>query len=519
MSDIAPHRLARSDFAFAAALTATLLVVYGGFWQPRGWGTSSRLLLTYALVQTGSIEVTPFVVADSGEGLRPNVQTRDLSSTDGRTFHSDKAPGQGFLGVPAAAAAIWSGLAPPYPPETQFTPRRYPTDYWITLGTSGLAAALTAALLYLMVRSATGLAISAAAAAVGYGLTTHALVYATLAYGHCAAGLFALLAVYGWYWRSSRTWAALAGAAAGMAVCIDYPLATLPAALGLWEAGKVAFLRGRGTVRLLCFVGGGLPLAVLLGGYHHAVTGSPFELPYRFEYSDLFAYHRDATIPLGTPDPWVVLKLLAGTKRGMALYCPVALVGLPCLPLAWGRCRGLAATVGLTFAGVLAVNAAFPAWDGGWSTGPRFLLPTVPLLILCAGLWMSRRPSRRGPKVRHWTLLTLVVAAAMVGGFMNATFGSADGRIPDAMTDSMGRKHSIDHPLRGYVWPRILDEAFPAPYVGALRLVPTAAGQLSPRSVYVLRALLTVIAVGFVLAGLVLDRRRAATAGTDSPRR
>jgi hypothetical protein len=38
--------------------------------------------------------------------------------------------------------------------------------------------------------------------------------------------------------------------------------------------------------------------------------------------------------------------------------------------------------------------AMYEFWTGGWNWGPRYLLPTVPLLVLAAGEWVYVHPTR-----------------------------------------------------------------------------------------------------------------------------
>ena len=107
---------------------------YAFFWHTRDWNTASRLMLTYALVDRGTVAIT---------GLEQ--QTNDKAFFEGQ-YYSDKFPGFSLLAtLPYAIAKIALRL-PSHPLNVAAFPY-WDADYWSTLGTSGLFTALTAVLL------------------------------------------------------------------------------------------------------------------------------------------------------------------------------------------------------------------------------------------------------------------------------------------------------------------------------------------------------------------------------------
>lgn len=378
----------------AAFVFMGLFAIYGCFRQDRDWNTSSRLLLTAGLVQDRSIDVTPYV-SQNGQ-LLENPLTRDLAVNDQGRFFSDKAPGHSFWGAGSYALLEVFSLGPlPKPAPSSL---HWPAEYWITWLTSGLATAATAALIVLLVEHLTALLRAATLAALGFGLATIAWPYATLYYGHSTAGFWALLTAFLLVrWPESQVCCLLAGLAAGCAVVTEYTLVVLPASVviaeigsGLWGSSQ------RPGRRLLLFIVGGIPLAVLLGVYHQAVTGSPFRFPYSMEVHDeLFGYHKEGYgIPISLPDWLVIRELLWGTRRGLLWYSPVVFGAIPGLWTLVRRGQGKLATVAIgTFLGLFFINAGFPTWDGGWATGTRFLLPSFPLLLVATGTWLGTRPA------------------------------------------------------------------------------------------------------------------------------
>ncbi len=115
-------------------LFVILLASYAFFWQSRDWNTATRLMLTYAIVDRGTIVI---------DGLED--QTHDRASFEGH-YYTDKLPGFSFLAIPAYAASRWAFGLPPHPVGAKGF-AHWPADYWVTLGTSGLLSALTGVLL------------------------------------------------------------------------------------------------------------------------------------------------------------------------------------------------------------------------------------------------------------------------------------------------------------------------------------------------------------------------------------
>lgn len=434
-----------SSTALSAALFIGLWGIYGCVIQDRDWGTTSRLLLTYALVQDGTSEVTGFV--SSGGRLLEHPQTRDLAVNDQGRFFSDKAPGQSWLGVPAYWLALGTGLASPFP-HAAHAIVQWPGDYWVTWWSVGLIGAATSSLLFLTLVRMEIRALPAMAASLALGLATLYLPYATLFYGHASAGFFTLLSVNLLTGpRRGPARAFLAGVAAGYATMIDYPLAAfaLLASVGLMAAAIFSPPSRTRQYPWLAFVAGGAPMACLLGYYHYRVTGSPFRFPYSLEVMEnLFGYHKEGYgIPIGAPKWEVVQQLLFGLPRGLAWYSPALLGAIPGSVLLLLRSRYLLAWLILsTFVALLVIHAGFPAWEGGWATGPRFLIPAFPLLALATGVWLDFRPPGRWSSRLQSIAKGIWALVVLASGLMLLGFTMTGVRVTPA----------IDNPPRDYLW-------------------------------------------------------------------
>jgi len=419
--------------------TALWLLLIGVGWSAcfhhtRDWNSASRLLLSHAMVQTHSIEVTPFV-AVHGQLVR-NPPTRDLASPDGQRYFSDKAPGQSLLGAAALPLLKALKVAADHPLATdsiasqaeRLSLRR--TDYLLTVATSGVCAGLAAAVVYLLLRRWNVGATTAAAAALALEFASPWQAYGALYYGHVAAGLFAVLAV--WFFDADfdsslrrLTAAFLAGLFAGLAVLVEYTMATLVISIVLAAAITALAARGRSRGRwdaAVAFLLGGLGPAMWLGWYHWRVTGDPFVPAYRYEVErDFAAVHaKGSGIPLSTLQPGAIFELPFGSSIGLVLFAPAvvwAVVGIVRLISARPRV-GWTALFSVVF--LLIVVACFPNWNGGLATGPRFLSPSLPVLFAAAGVAWDLASKQKVGRFLLAISTPIVVGAAILNTAMNA---------------------------------------------------------------------------------------------------
>ena len=89
------------------------------------------------------------------------------------------------------------------------------------------------------------------------------------------------------------------------------------------------------------------------------------------------------------PDAGVAWAVLFGLYRGLLPLAPVlAFVPLGAV-LLWRRGERLTVAVaGLMAVYYVGMNASYFYWDGGWSTGPRHIVPMLPLLgLLLVPVW------------------------------------------------------------------------------------------------------------------------------------
>jgi hypothetical protein len=260
-----------------------------------------------------------------------------------------------------------------------------------------------------------------------------------MSHGHQASA-FALIAAFALLWRPDATWpairAGLAGFLASYAAVIELQVGPVSAILGLY-----LLVQAIGRARKLSTVGdfavGALVPALVLLGYNQLAFGSPWDMGYFHHTTKIFADVHSERNPLGLTHPSLsrAFALLWGRHRGLLFYAPIVVLTPPGLiVLLARRFWGMAVVSTAAMAAVFAVNLSYPEWTGGWSTGPRLLVPLLPFAMLpIAALlaWGAR-----------WVTPAAVVLT-LAGGVLMLLFVGVGGRQPQDLTD----------PLWQCVWP------------------------------------------------------------------
>ena len=127
----------------------------------------------------------------------------------------------------------------------------------------------------------------------------------------------------------------------------------------------------------------------------------------------------------------MIPQLLGSLDKGLLVFCPILILGV----LGWkefaSRYQWEAILCGGLILGNLVLAGAWPWWEGGWSWGPRYLVPAIPFWLLPAALWFERRRSR----VRFWVLV-LLSSTSMVA------------QIPGVLVTSLGLRPILREIMR-----------------------------------------------------------------------
>ena len=361
-------------------------------------------------------------------------------------FHPNKPPGTSFLGVPAYFIAYHVERALGMNPDAWWT---LTLNAWITtIGSIGLISALACVLFFRLAREFAGGALfPAAAATLAFAFGTTFFPFATLFFDHAATGSLLFAALY-FVRRKSAGALLLAGACAGLAAITNY-LAAVPVAF-LAAYALLARLDGTASKadfrRTAIYLAGVLPFLILICWYNAVNFGSPTRLANDFQ-SPLF---KDTGAFLGMfvlPSSYVAGLITVSPYRGIFFLSPVLIMAAWSL-VAWlaDKARSAEARLCLAIFGFFfLVNISFNGYHGGFSAGPRYLVPGLPFLALPLVVAFARWrwcPSRTSSSSRRQTRRTRspsVATRATTGGRTFRTISSATTPGRSLPTGARGR--------------------------------------------------------------------------------
>jgi len=385
--------------AFLAAVAALALVFRGGVSS----NPASRVLGVLALVENHGLR------ADAWHDL-----SIDRALVDGH-FYSDKAPLSSFLVAPFFL--VWRLFA--RGPITQAH-----IEAAVAIGDVVVAALPFAAFTALLRSHAARWASESDAVwmALLGAFGTSVFAYAGVYMGHLLAGTLFLFA-YHFATSDPDRRAYLCGLLGGLTVLTEYPMLIAVAILGV-------FFAARGVRPAIRYALGGLPCGAAMLTYNAAITGSPFDPPYRHAAAQFMAPWGRA-FALDAQMLHAARMLVFSEYRGLLVYAP-ALVLLA--PLALLRAAPMARRVLLVslVCAQFVFVASFFLWDGGWAIGPRHLIPVIMVLVYEGVGAVAQTPGAQLP----------FVGLASVGVALNLLATATNPFV-----------EGFDHPFRDLYWP------------------------------------------------------------------
>ncbi len=150
-------------------------------------------------------------------------------------------------------------------------------------------------------------------------------------------------------------------------------------------AGRDAKARAAGAVRAILRTAPPLAVAAAITvAYNLARFGDPLE----------FGYKPPADPGFTTPLFEGTAGLLFSPEKSLLLFAP-ALVLVPIALVALHRVqRATAALLVALFAASFVLAATWHSWMGGWSWGPRLVIPGVAVLLVALGPWIGEHAKR-----------------------------------------------------------------------------------------------------------------------------
>jgi len=370
-----------------------LLIVCYAYFFPRwaDWNQNSRLDMVMAIVDQGTFAIDDY------------YQNTGDYAVFGEHYYCDKAPGLSLLGVPpywvfkhlvspeqiealanrlgrnhAMSGTLIEGGTGLLPQKLYFVLALTFVTFW----TVAVPSALLGSLLYVWAGNVTANQRYRIALSLTYGLLTSAFAYSNMYFGHQTVALL----LFGSFVIMSRIaknvlrdrWAVLAGTLMGYAVITEYPSALVVSIIVLFT-----LFGASGKRRALYLLLGGLPWILVLMAYNDSVFGDPFSIGYR--YSALYTWqHARGIISVSLPRLTALWGITFGSYRGLFYITPVLLLSVPGFTL-WYRGKLHRMEFHIALCSVIAFflfNAGSVMWEGGWSVGPRYILPIVPFLSL-----------------------------------------------------------------------------------------------------------------------------------------
>jgi len=354
----------------ALALALLVIVVVGPVVAPDSAQPASRITLSAALVEHGTVDL----------GRYRDALGVDIAEYQGH-LRSDKAPGQPILAVPAYALSRLVGAES----ATKLRVHENLGLWWVTFWSSILPLAVLAALLYTACRRFSDTAASVWVALL-LTFSTMLLPYGANLFGHVLAtclGFGAWMLIEPTPTTSRRV--VLAGLLASTAVFVEYDAAIVAIVL----AGYLAVREWR---RIVPFGAGAVIPMVALALYQWSAFGAPWRTPAGF-----YAGVVNTTDPGGytLPTPADIFEILGGS-RGMWVGAPIALVGLGSAVWLVYSARSRVRVHAVI---ALAIVVPFIVLCAGWSgtplledAGPRYMIPALPFIAVpLAATWLRVR--------------------------------------------------------------------------------------------------------------------------------
>jgi hypothetical protein len=367
---------------------------------------STRIFAAIGLVERGDARIDEF-----------RNLTIDKAEFDGHVY-LDKAPGMTLLALPAMAVAGHVSARPPIPPTVW--DRNF--ERWMTVrlrlavaSVSGLLTALAAVALFDLALGLTASAGAAVFAAIAFALGTPIWGWSTTLFGHAPVADLFVIAVWA-LWRGGEAravrFAAIAGAALGLAVLIEFQAVLAGSIIALWGAFRLRRPAPLATAALA----GAVTLLVPLFAYNMIAFGTLFRLGYQGVNG--FPGMHEGLFGLTSPKLAVLAEIIVGMRRGILWISPILILAPFGLWQLAKRQRGIAVTLAAAAIIVLLVNSAYVYWDGGSSTGPRHAVPAIGLLAIgLAPYWAS---------LIYWWERALAAAILGVSVAINLAVAAAD---------------------------------------------------------------------------------------------
>ncbi len=359
-------------------LTGILFVGSAYFYQDPEWNGNSRLDLTRAIVEQGTLTI------DQYQSL-PQWETGDKAYFNDH-FYSDKAIGSSVLAVPFYFLLFKLSTLLGIALDSTFI------KHFLTTVIQGGAFVGVGLSMYLVAERMAGSAWKALIPTLALSFGTMLWPYSAVYYGHVLAAAFLAIAFCLLFFMGEKPGAMSAprvfavGLSAGLAFMTEYTtaliiLGLIPYAIFvLRKHGRRGMLQSAG----FAIAGAAVPLALVLA-YNARVYGSVLATGYAYEVENRFAQGMsEGILGIGVPNLITIYHITLDPQFGIFWESPVLLLApfgyLLCFRSERFRAAGVLSLYAVL--AMLAMNGGYYLWWGGSAFGPRLMIPGLPFLIV-----------------------------------------------------------------------------------------------------------------------------------------
>jgi hypothetical protein len=395
-----------------------------------GSNSESRMDLTFSLIKDFSLKIDSVA-----------KYSIDKAMYRGH-YYSDKAPGLSITSIPVVSVIY--GISRALGISTDEYSHDRPTVFYILcvwiacISSNGVATAAAATALYAVARHLRATQSAALFGAVCFGLGTPAFGWSTLFFGHALAGALLFLAFAAIIVadaavaspRRDRLLGSAVGFLLSWAFTVEFTAGAAAFVIAVFGLRRTIFLPANRRHEILAFAGlGGVIGLIPLAVYNSAAFGSPFHLGYASVVG--FSGMRQGLFGIGMPHPKILYEIIFGRFRGILWLSPV-LLAAPFAFVAAARHIRMDIVITATIVVVLflLINSSYYYWDGGYSTGPRHIIPSLP--FICIGLPFLWDDARR---IGRFLLMALASVSIMLSLICSSTTMLAEDKYRDPVFD------------------------------------------------------------------------------------
>jgi len=419
------HRRAALWLALAVFIPA--LLVYHPL---TGWNVNTRLALVFAVVDQGTFIIDDYHLA---------YETGDKAFYEGH-FYSDKIIGLGLMALPF----YWTWRTLGFAHDFEWA------DYLLRLWSVSIPAAITIVLFWrLMIHLGAEprrALVATAVAFFGSMLFGYSTIFMPYVPGIAfLLGALLLLARYNCTPLNIGQSAAI-GFLCGFAMLSDFLFGLGAIGVGVIFLARAFTADGATPAQgvrntLIAAVAGAIPISLFVA-YSISIFGEP-TIPYQYEDNIRFREGMAQGLMGATyPKSAAIWFLTVHPYRSMLFWYPWILLGLTGLVIML-KTRGyprMLAAVGLAcVAGYYYYNISYYMWWGGWSMGPRLMIPAMMFIMLGLAPIASRDRSPRE--------FGGLVALGIIAVLLNHPLGVMEPQVPQGNADDLMDNATWQTPL------------------------------------------------------------------------